>query len=1135
MGNNLDFSIGITADAEQAKTTLTGVIQDVSNLSNSMATFANGPTLTEIFGGFDPSLLMPNNEALESMAQTLREIKGLVADIVGNTGESAGEFELISDAVEESQDSVEEVAAEFCNMVLCVEEVADTLEEVPAKVDEVGTAVGQLKTAFAGIGEGFNEIASGIMTLGTNIMKLGLSQVEFESVRLGASMGWARDQSMEFAYGITATAERTGLAVESMTALHVGLAQIGIRFDQTTEAGRRQADTYAYLQDVIGMGAQATQQLAGTMHATGMSVDELTKTSTHLQKALGLTSDLTATMGTAAKAAMDAQAQFGTLVGSSSQDIANSILKMTGIYQKALGVTAAEAAQKATATFMKFTAEIESYEDLFLGLADSFTPMQRALLETGQVSMSELDRLMRVGQKGGDEFAKEVLRLRDSLGPQMGDRLMRQVMRDADEATKLFLTQQKVRESGDRKAIERMEQEIAAREQAKKEQEEFNHVINEMRKSAVAAYDIFKSLIGVIAEDTKLEFAEGVRQGLEKLQVYARQAIVVFKEFVKFFKGDDSAIEGYGDSIKYIAGAVRDFFSAGEDGESRFVKLIAGAVAFGGALASVVSAASTLGGVFVPLVTIGGGLWKVFKGLGGVFTGGKGLVKGIGKAGGGVKGFAKILGKIALPIAIAIAAFDGIVHAVKGVGAVLSDPSKSGIDKFKGVVMAVLGGVWEAIDSFFLGLPGMFVRGFTGSATEAETESSRAFGEVIGKIIGYGQVVLVGALAAYWDYLKWFWGTAVPAVIMAQFTPEFWWGLLSGLQNVGEHIIAFFKGVGGGILEAFGFPAESIGPMFNIGFLKIQKGVHGFVNELSDTFMNLISNFKVMFNDIGGFIDKLWSGVVSTAETALFKLVAKAVETLIGMVRDNPAIAKFFGVGDEEVQWLMKTEAQFHRSANLAKSGHEQKLKDIDAETEKKRQQIQDEQNAREDATKAWAAGYDSQIEAEQKKMDKIAAGRLAVDDKEAKRARDETAKKIRDAKRVSAIKEAETKAQCLDDDAHREAAFWYENPEERSKAGAGGAPGPRAPVKGATVTPTQAATSAGGAATTTAAMVEAVKTQTTGAVAKDGPVGPAGVSARARLPDIIVNIDPGLNNIAATLARELDFKWGDQASQGWD
>jgi len=992
-----DFGIGITAE-DEASSVIQNVIQDVGNLRNSLTSMSDAGTVEDIMGGWDPTALIPAEDALDDMRRILGDVGEVLVDISKDTefmakalGRGATDFavelEEVKPALEQVKPELHEVTRGLCAIDECADKASVSLKEVSDSSSGLGKILRKLDSGLGDIVDGFADLVG----LVGGAVPLGLSKIEHESVRLNASLGQSRDQSMEFARSVTEIAESTGLSTDSILKLQTNLAKAGLRFDETTEAGRRQIETYAHLQETYKLGAEETQRLAGAMHAMGNSVEDLAGVGRRFEKEFQVPG-IIATLPEAADAAMDAQAQFGSLVGRSSRDIMVNIQRMTGVYARALGTTAANAADKARQTFMHFQGEIEHFEDLFLGLEDDVSPMQRAFLETG-MSFASMEDMIRMGAEAPMEFAQSVLAIRDQMDPQMGQRFFRQILRASDETTRKILTQQEILRHGTEQEKKDLEELMKKEEDAQKQQEAFNNMISEMRRNAVDAFDIFNNLLGVFREEVKLDFADAIQQGLTHLIKLIPKGIQLWRDFSGFVRGTSDVFEGYGPVLSSVAGALRGLFTNAEDGSNQFNEITGNAVAFGVGLSTVAGAAGVLVKVVKPL-------WKILKGGGKILKSiGKHLLSvgreaaAAGRGAGAMRGSMKALGvvvkRIAVPLGIAIAAFDNVKEAVLGVADIISDPNKTGFEKFEDIVGEVLGAVWGTFDDFFLGLPGKFVEGFNNVGRSISTEGAEDFGKAVGDLLGNGLATMVSWFSE--SVIPWFRNTLVPGIqdtLSAMGTGEFWKDLglklLSGFAAIGDQILAFFSGLGEGFVNAFSVPLEGLKPTVEIIWLKLQKaltiGILGWV----DTFMNQISTIKLASTNAFAYIEKTWETVTFKLEHNFQLFVASALSHLAALaqaVLDNAAV---LGITVDQanlgVDAVRSAANAVLAAAGTAREEHENEMERIEDERAASQSAIIDEIRMREAATDAAAADFDRRVEEQQEVLNKLAEQRAEAD-----------------------------------------------------------------------------------------------------------------------------------------------------------
>lgn len=754
MANQYEFGIGITADDTTASKAIGNLIGKIGLLENSMDSLS-GVDLSKIFGKFDPTLLMPDNKAINDIADSVRAIGVHMGALPATVGQL--------------EDEAKSVKKEFCAVVDCVDGVGEAVEEVGGEVGEVGGILDQVVKKTKDWAAEMEKLSTkehfGRIKKAADLLSGSGSHLRNQMTRLNRSMGDSALEADNMAAGVLNTANASKVAWEEVSSLQAALVGAGIEFDKSGKAGDTQMKTMVLLKESFNLTDHEVQRLAGTMKATGNSLTDLTGVGVAFQKQFKVPG-LINTLPDAAEAAMKAQGQFGSLVGTSSRDISVNILRMTGVYSKALGVTASEAAAKARSTFMKFTAEVESFEDLFLGLADDFSPLQTAFLETG-VGMDDLERLMRKGAEAPEEFAAEVRGIAASLDPQMSQRFLRQVLRNVDETTAALITQTEAQKNA---------QDAAGKGQEPADPSAtFMKIAEAMRENAVDADKMNKALRGVANETAKMVADEGIRQGLEDINTVMQIGNQVLIGGYQAIRNNEAAYLGLNTAIRLTTAALEGLNVAGDFfgkiwGNAAIIAAGVASAGFlvyktfkliGGRVLALSSRMSKLTGSFKGFRAIvnsvgtgalnllkGGfsGLGKIlmgiikgpFKLLSGVFrailypiTAIKG---GLGFLGSAFKGIGKILYKIigkAGPIGLIIGAFSGIYTAITGIADVLSDPTKTGWEAFHHIVGAVMGGIWDFLDTFMMGIPSWIAEmiGMTGSVADAVTEIGVWVGE----------------------------------------------------------------------------------------------------------------------------------------------------------------------------------------------------------------------------------------------------------------------------------------------------------------------------------------------------------------------------------------------------------------------
>lgn len=614
----------------------------------------------------------------------------------------------LSKAFKGTKKELEEVSGRMCGITTCV-------EEVDSKLYEVAQSTGGWRKELekvAGVGKTVAE-QHGRVKKAANLLTESASELEHVSVRTEASLGKGSRAAQDFGTQALTTAKNNMVHWKSVARLQVALRQVSVGFDSSSKAGKKQLDTMVKLSASFGMTEAEVSDLAGTAKATGNSLTELTGDAIYFQKKFQVP-DLLRQLPVAAKGAMQAQGQFGTLVGKSSRDITSNVLRMAGTYSRALGVTAPEAARKALTTFQAFTSEVESYEDLFLGLADDFSPLQKAFLETG-MGLDDLQDLMRKGQEDPAAYAEEVRRIRDSLDPQMGQRFFRQILRQSDEATRALLTQEEAAKNA------HIANAGVGADKPADPSAVFNKIADAMRRNAGDAVAMHESLKGVASELVKFSAADGVRAGVMNVNKVLQAGNTVLLAQWEQLRNNRKAYEAYSKTIEISTTALV--------GVNDTLDLFNKVTSVGGTLLAGLGAAALL--ILRPFKFLGNAIGSLVTKFG-RFAGwvrGAGLARGLGRIVG-------VIGRFAGPIGLAIGGISGLIEAFGRMKAVLSDPTKTGFEQFKGVTGGIFAGLAAGVDTFLLGIPSKIAKyfGLKGKFSDAFNEAGVMLGELGGKI-----------------------------------------------------------------------------------------------------------------------------------------------------------------------------------------------------------------------------------------------------------------------------------------------------------------------------------------------------------------------------------------------------------------
>ena len=821
-GNAFEFGIGITASDEGASQAIGGVISQISTIDDRMGALSSGGSFSEIMG------------------------------MTGAAGDA------------------NRLRAEICGVVICAENADDAIRAAADSTGQLADGMSRVPPRAATTAEHMGRVGEA-----ANLLTASGSQLRHEMTRTYRGMGDTALSADMMAASVLDLATETKTSWQEVAQLQQRLAGAAIGMDDLQGSAHENMTTMVMLHESFAMSNDDVQRLAGSMKVTGMSLTELSGVAVQFQKDFRVPG-LINTLPAAAEAAIEAQSQFGSTVGTSSRAITTNIMRMTGVYSRALGVTAAEAANKARSTFMKFTGEVESFEDLFLGLADDFTPLQTAFLETG-ISMEDMEDLMRKGATAPEEFAEEVKRIRDSMDPQMGQRFFRQVLRNTDEATRQLLTQEEAARNANEAAA-------GAGVEPEDPSATFNAIADSMRENAVDAERMRVALVGAREETARLAGDEGLRQGTELLNTVLqaenelligtyrslRNNRVAYAMTNKVIGAGTFAILGMNDALlqfNQITGIGSTVWLGLVGGISLALKpfkwlwrgitklktpfqwLWNKVVGLGGHLRSLGSTIRTgLGRALSWLGRAFGGIGGRLRSFGSVLrsVGIRGAMRGLIQ---GARIGIRVLGKLAAPVWLAYNAFVAFKKRFENIGEILSSSEGWG-PKVKKIFKELVGGIWDTFSGFFFGLPDYFIKGFRNVGAKFSTEGAKDMGKSVGKILAaFGK----GVVNFFKDSYNWLTGPFKDGVKNAFATvKEF---LLTTVPTVfTESIIPGFKA---GIDRVGLFFTEDI-PAFIGSVIDWIAGIQW----VDDVFMPIVSGFAAMGDQILAFLGGVMEGML---------------------------------------------------------------------------------------------------------------------------------------------------------------------------------------------------------------------------------------------------------------------------------
>lgn len=743
-------------------------------------------------------------EAAESFAAFQARIGATGAD-AGNLSNEFGRLGWVLDKTADvASASISASAAIIVSSFGAIKGGAKALRESFTVFGGVATHAFDITTASV------IDFATSISTIGQTLDSLasgGLFQLDQQAARLTGQLNKGSISGDEFKGTVLDLAAEAGVATSVVGDLGYQLIASGQAFDKSSES----ALTMAEMVGALGMPIEEVAQFNKQAELMGTSLKDLMDDAAEFSKATGIADTMQELPGIT-NAVIKTQAQFGNATVSASRTTTNAVVKMAGIYSKALGKTMAEAAKDAQETFAAFAGETQSFKDVFLGLADGFSPLQTAFLEAG-MGIDNLGNLMQQAQTDPSGFVDQVERIRNSLDPHMAERFFQNVLRNAPESVKMLLTQQEALRNATDEQRAQLEKAAEEREVAQEKQEAFNKVLGNMRDNVVDAYDVFNNLLVAFKTTIGLKFAKNLKEGFQEAGkavgvLLGKLGLVLaapdgtrwekFKSVLKEYSPTLSGIVDWfgklSEKFKWVLDTAQPLFKWLGLGEVSLGKFAAVAIGMTTAVGAITSVLGPFGIMIQPIAKLVFGLGKTFFSL---FTG-------ITEAGGVLGGFGFVLKRIALPLGIAYSLFEGFSGHIEAIGTAIKN------QEWETLLDELLGGLWDSFDTFFLGLPGKISEGFSGK--EIDTTGAESLGETIGGWFATALEVVVP-----WT-LK-----LIDRIVDTLDSPEGQEKLKKGFKAVALQIGSFVEGLAKGFMEHFELPVEAWGVTLKGVILEVSK------------------------------------------------------------------------------------------------------------------------------------------------------------------------------------------------------------------------------------------------------------------------------------------------------------------------
>jgi len=551
--------------------------------------------------------------------------------------------------------------------ITIVQGLVNLLERIPDVVSNwifgksFSQFISDLRNAHAAVNE-FSNLGNRIAPLDQSIRQLT------------AGMGLGASGGTRFLDLMTKVGISTGVPLNNLSDITIALGHLGAELDNTSGKNvfsEEQLTFLGKLTQAFGFSAESAAQFARQSDVLQLNMKELADKTLLFQttfKVPGLLQNLPEVVN----AATSAMGRFGKTVIGNSKQVIESIVKTAAVITKGLGKDSKEAFNLAQSGFERFSGEIFQNRELMVGLTDSISPLQMALLEGGS-SWQGMMNILKLGQKDQLGAAGAIRQLQQSLG--FGPR-----------AERFELSMRKMLPEALRDLVYlegAYEKAIKARDEAAKRAAErpadFDRMYQDMQnnfQSAKDAFDGVKSAIQSIFEIIFVEDMAGVFANLTKKFSETGETIRAQFATIK----NDPAIKDLRDKLK---GVVATLIGIGES---------AGMLGKSFAIIPIIT------GLFTPLTFV----IDLFE---------SSIVRAGTKA-------SFSLTQFLFNIYKGTTFFTTFQKLVSNISSIISDKSIPGFNKFGLVIREVLSGAAQYFDDFFFGLPTKIANAFSGGMDE---------------------------------------------------------------------------------------------------------------------------------------------------------------------------------------------------------------------------------------------------------------------------------------------------------------------------------------------------------------------------------------------------------------------------------
>ena len=421
---------------------------------------------------------------------------------------------------------------------------------------------------------------------------------------VGIQIGLNAEKTTQLSDTITGLSNVTGLStgktgelVTAMSAaglsagdLDASLSDTANTFDTISEGGAKNLEMMSEMVGRYGIAASAVIKTDASLKIMGLGLDKLADKVTKWQKDYkipGMIGQIPQAVDFAEKSVV----KYSALLGISAEKVIADTMKTGATFAQVYGVDIGKAIQMAQANQDHFMQQQATNADVFLGLADSFSPLTNAMFEAG-MQFHDIQALMKKGQEDPAAYAEQILKMKKQMEDTYGSgsvhvkRWFQLTLRASSAQAKMYLTE----------------------EGALARKKTFHNLIN-----------LGKTIFGLTIADKASEAFKGLHDWVSKLNIRTKELSENFGKWMKEHPKEIAMLQRVAKALAIVGGA-------------------AGVVA--GSISAMVVPLTTLRIAMTNLPLVGGSISKLFVGIGkGAATVGKKLLWPISVIYGAVKAF----------------------------------------------------------------------------------------------------------------------------------------------------------------------------------------------------------------------------------------------------------------------------------------------------------------------------------------------------------------------------------------------------------------------------------------------------------------------------------------------------------------